>query len=481
MQSCSEQNIAMNLKELTLTQARTQLLAGVFSATEYVDALLSVAPDATGLNAFVSRNADLMRQTASAQDQSGAVRDVRQSLAGLPIALKDNINTVDLPTTGCTAALKGKTPRANAHVAQALFDAGAILAGKNNMHELAFGITSNNACTGAVKNPWQSTMIAGGSSGGSAAAVASRQVPAALGTDTGASVRLPAALCGVVGFRPTVGRYSQHGILPISHTRDTAGPIARSVADVQLLDRVLCGHTQTSADGSLRGLRIGLPKTGFFADLDASLARVVERALDRLSAAGVQWVEGEVADLAALNAAVGFPVALYEVLQDLPAYLKDSGYAVNLSELVAGIQSPDVAGLMQSLLADGAVPQSAYQDALKSRVKLQQSYARYFADLRVDAMLFPTSPLPARALGEDETVLLGGQRVPTFHTYIRHTDPGSNAGIPGISLPAGLTTEGLPVGLELDGPAGSDARLLALAQAFEAALGPMPAPPGNFS
>ena len=470
----------MNLKALTLVEARTELVKGTFSAAEYVAELARVEAGASNLNAFVARDLERLAKDAARADAAGDTRNPDRQLAGIPLGLKDNINTVDLPTTGCTGALKGFTPRQNAPVAQHLFDAGALLAGKTNMHELAFGITNNNAVSGAARNPWDTAMIPGGSSGGSAAAVAGRLVPAALGTDTGASVRLPAALCGVVGFRPSVGRYSQRGILPVSHTRDTAGPIARSVADIQLLDSVLRGHAEPFDAVGLRGLRIGLPRQYFFADLDTELASVVERALDTLSAAGVQWVEAEVDALSELNAAVGFPVALYEVMQDIPAYLQESGHDISMAALVAGIGSPDVAGLMASLLGEGAMPRAAYDEALRSRVVLQRNYASYFAQHRIDAMLFPTALLPARPIGDDDTVALGALRVPTFATFIRNTDPGSNAGIPGISVPAGLTRSGLPVGLELDAPHGADARLLSVAAAMERALDPMPAPNGHF-
>jgi indoleacetamide hydrolase len=470
----------MKLKALTLVEARTELVKGTFSAVEYVAELVLAEAGASDLNAFVARDLAQLARDAARADAAGDTRNPDRLLGGIPLGLKDNINTVALPSTGCTGALKGFTPRLNAPVAQHLFDAGALLAGKTNMHELAFGITNNNAVSGAARNPWNTTMIPGGSSGGSAAAVAGRLVPAALGTDTGGSVRLPAALCGVVGFRPSVGRYSQRGILPVSHTRDTAGPIARSVADIQLLDGVLRGHAEPFDAVDLRGLRIGLPRQYFFADLDAELASVVERALTILSAAGVQWVEAEVDALSELNAAVGFPVALYEVMQDIPAYLKDSGHDISMAALVAGIGSPDVAGLMASLLGEGAMPRAAYDEALRSRSVLQRNYASYFTQHRVDAMLFPTSLLPARPIGDDDTVALGALRVPTFATFIRNTDPGSNAGIPGISVPAGLTRSGLPVGLELDAPHGSDARLLSVAAAMERALDPMPAPTGQF-
>jgi len=345
------------------------------------------------------------------------------------------------------------------------------------MHELAFGITNNNAVTGATRNPYDPRMIPGGSSGGSAAAVAARMVPVAIGTDTGASVRLPAALCGVVGFRPTVGRYPKGGIVPISHTRDTPGPIARSMADIRLLDRVLAAETLPDEVASLRGLRLGVARRYFFDGADPQVTRVVDEALARLRDAGVDLVEAEIPGLRELNDAVGFAVALHELGQDLPAYLEEAGYPMTLREVAAGIRSPDVAGIVASQLGDQAVPKEAYEAALQTRIRLQAAYADYFTGNRLDAMIFPTAILPARPIGDDLTVELNGEQVPTFFTFIRNTDPGSNAGIPGISLPAGLTEDRLPVGIEIDGPAGGDRKLLAIATAIEALLPRLPPPP----
>jgi len=165
-------------------------------------------------------------------------------------------------------------------------------------------------------------------------------------------------------------------------------------------------------------------------------------------------------------------------VQDMPGYLNEAGYPMTLAELAAGIRSPDVAGIVASQLGDQAVTRPAYEAALQTRVRLQAAYADYFAGNRLDAMIFPTAILPARPIGHDLTVELNGEQVPTFFTFIRNTDPGSNAAIPGISLPAGLTSDGLPVGIEIDGPAGKDRRLLAIASAFEALLPRMPGPPG---
>jgi indoleacetamide hydrolase len=275
-----------------------------------------------------------------------------------------------------------------------------------------------------------------------------------------------------------MGRYDASGIVPISHTRDTPGPMAREVADVALLDRVMSGGSNGLRPVSLRALRLGVPRAYFYSGADAGVLAVMEQVLARLANAGVELVEAEVDQLGPLNTAVGFPLVLYEMTQDLPAYLVHSGTPLNLAQVAAQIGSPDVAGIVGSQLGADAMPLAAYQLAMRTRPRLQAAYAEYFLQYRLDAMIFPTSILPARPIGQDDTVELNGQQVPTFPSYIRNTDPGSNAGIPGISLPAGLTAEGLPVGLELDGPASSDRHLLAVAAAIEALLPRLPEPSG---
>lgn len=466
----------MDLDELTVVQLRAALQRGDFSCVEYAEWVVARLHASRDLNAMSWTDEETLLHHALRMDNSGEARRGARVLAGVPVAMKDNIDTVDLPTTAGTPALRGLRPPRNAPVAQALLDAGALLAGKANMHELALGITSNNAATGAVRNPWNRAMIAGGSSGGSAAAVAARIVPAALGTDTGASVRLPAALCGVVGFRPTVGRYASAGIVPISHTRDTAGPIARCVEDVMLLDRVLSGEDSKQPEVDLRGLRIAVPR-GFYRDAEPQVLLAMEASLALLTQAGVELIEADIASLESLNASIGFPVALYEIVRDIPAYLAANGYALTLADIVGQVASKDVAGILRSQLGADAIPAAIYQQAMAARLQLQRAYQRYFEDNRVEAMIFPTAVATAKPLGEDDTVELNGLRVPTFMTFIRNTDPGSNVGIPGISLPAGLDAAGLPIGIELDGPAGSDQRLLAIARAIEAILPRFPRAP----
>lgn len=465
----------MDVTEYGLEALNRALQQKEFSSAEYVERLIARVESARALNAYVTFNPQQLREAARVADARLALGE-RAPLLGVPIALKDNINTADLPTSVGTGALRGRTPAGDALIVQRLRDAGALVAGKAGMHELAFGITSNNAVTGAVHNPWDARCIAGGSSGGSAAVVAAALAPAAVGTDTGASVRLPAALCGVVGLRPTVGRVPGQGIAPISSTRDTAGPITRDVADAILLDGLLCSDASPVPEVSLSGLRLGLPKARFWSGLEDEVRAVMDERLQQLRRAGVAFVDVDLDGLDELNDAVGFPVALYEFMAEMPQYLREAGHAVDIAQLIAGIGSPDVAQVLKPLLEGGAIPEAVYRDAMAARGKLQRLYAEAFARHGVQGLVFPTSPLTARPLGQDESVELHGQQLPTFPAFIRNTDPGSNAGIPGISLPAGLATNGLPVGLEIDAPADADKQLLGIARAIERALPPATLP-----
>lgn len=342
----------------------------------------------------------------------------------------------------------------------------------------AFGITNNNAFSGAVRNPYDPLMIPGGSSGGAGASCAARLTPGGIGTDTGGSVRVPAALCGIASLRPSAGRWPAGRIVPISSTRDTPGPMARCIADLELMDRVVTGGIGMLASRPLDGLRLGVPRGYFWEDLDPETERVCLEALALLKAAGVTLIEADIADLAALNAAASNIIAFYEPGRDIVAYLKESGASARFADIVEKAASADVQGIMR-LLSDPAtmVPEALYRQAIDvHRPRLIQAYRDHFTGHGIDAVVFPTTPLPARPIGEDVDVALNGRRVPTFQTFIRNTDPGSVAGLPGINLPVGLTGQGLPVGLALDGLSGTDRALLSIAASIEALFPALPAP-----
>jgi indoleacetamide hydrolase len=475
---------------LTATQAVAAIKNGSLSAEAYVTTLLARAKQMQGLNAIITLNETGALNAARAVDAQRRSGGPLGALAGLPILVKDNIDTSDLPTSGATPALKNHRPKANAPALQALLNVGAIVLAKANMHELAFGINSTNAATGFVKNPYDTSRIPGGSSGGTAAGIAARIAPAGLGSDTGGSTRVPAALCGIVGMRPTVGnggqiagagrRYSGEGVIPISSTRDTVGAMGRTVADVALLDSVIAGTPMPPA-ANLRGMRIGLPRAYFWDNLDAEVRGIMDGALQFLDGAGVVFVEANFNDIGALNDKVSFPIALYETYVDLPKYLASSGSGISIDQVAAQIKSPDVAGAFG---AAKTFPKAAYDAAINTfRPQLQKMYADYFLTNGVAAILFPTTPLPAVPIDGtfSGAVAINGVAQPggpnaQFGAFIRNTDPGSNAGIPGLALPAGMTRAGLPVGMEIDGPVGSDERLLSLGMAMEAVLRPLRAP-----
>ncbi len=471
--------MAQALTELSAAEAASRIRAGTLQSEDLVRALTEAIERGSGLNAFITFDRDRAIASAHKADTRAARKTFAGPLHGVPIVIKDNIHVAGLPNSAGTPALRDFVPARNAAVAEKLIRAGAIVLGKTNMHELAFGITSNNAAFGPARNAYDPSRLAGGSSGGTGAAIAARMAPAGLGTETGGSIRIPAALNGIAGLRPTLGRYSQDGITPIAHTRDTAGPMAREVADLVLLDSVITGARDRVTAVSLRGLRLGVCRAVFFRGLESETERLTEGALDRLRAAGAEIVEVEMMGLVDLNAKVSFPVALYEARTDLTRYLKRFRPALDLPTLASRIASPDVKGLFASAIVPGAkdaVPAKAYLDALAARPQLQRLYAETFRKHDIAALVFPTTPLPAAPIGDDEKTLLNGDQVPTFFTFIQNTDPGSNAGIPGLTVPIGRTTGGLPIGLELDGPANSDRRLLGIGLALEALFGRLPAP-----
>jgi Asp-tRNA(Asn)/Glu-tRNA(Gln) amidotransferase A subunit family amidase len=464
-------------EELGVREAAEAIRSGALSAEALAEALLARCAAAAPLNAFISLEPDRVRAEARRAEQQRQRGDRLGPLHGVPLVLKDNIDTVDYPTTAGTPGLAAHRPKRNAPIVQRLLDAGALILGKANLQELAYGPTSNNAAFGPVHNPYDPTRIPGGSSGGTAAAVAARLAPAGLGTDTAGSVRVPGSLCGVTSLRPSTLRWPQAGIVPISHTRDTAAPMARNLADCVLLDGVVTGGSTDIAPVDLSGLRLGVPRGYFWDALDAELADILEAALARLRAAGVVVVEGDLAGVVELDAAAGFAIALYELVPDIERYLAEQQTGLDFAGLLGQVKSPAVQNALAGLAGADAVSEATYREALgKHRPALQEAYRRYFRERGVAAVVFPTTPLPAAKIGEDDAVLLNGVPVPTFGTFIRNLCPGSAAGIPGLTLPAGMTKAGLPVGIALDGPESSDRELLAIGLAVETVLPRLPAP-----
>jgi mandelamide amidase len=483
--SSAQAQSAVDLDHLTATQAASDICAGIYTSAALVTAVLTRAKARSELNAFITLDEAGAMAATRAYDTARARGEPCKPLGGVPIAIKDNIEVAGLPATAGTPALKGYIPAEDAPVVAKLRAAGAIIIGKTNMHELAFGISGYNTAfkTGAefgVRNAYDTSKIAGGSSSGNAAAIAARIVPAAIGTDTGGSVRIPCALNGCASLRPTVGRYPQAGIAPISHTRDTAGAMAGSIVDVVLLDHIICGEPPIEA-ADLKGVRLGVV-AATMANLDRDTAAAIAAAHETLKAAGVTVVDVDMPELMELNGQIGFPVALYEAYDDMVAYLQ-RGAKISIEELAREIASPDVKGTYEGLVIPRKLPgpddtvvdvKPAYEAAIKTaRPALQQLYRETFANNRLDAIVFPTVPKVAVASNPEASDLAN------FVMYIQHTDPGSNAGIPGLQIPIALgATSGLPVGMELDGPAGSDQRLLSIGLALEKLFGRIPPPAG---
>lgn len=429
--------------------------------TGAIEAALQRARETEELNAFVT-----LAGTPRPSTTGGP-------LDGVPIAVKDSIHVAGFPCTGGTPALRDWRPAADAPVVHALRAAGAVVVGKTGMHELSAGITSNNLAYGAVRNPHDPRLIAGGSSGGSAAAVAAGVVPVALGADTAGSVRIPAALCGCVGFRPTTGRYPGEGVIPLSTTRDTVGPITSTVAGAALVDEVITG--ERTAPVELAGRRLGVPRAYFYDDLDPETAAVVDVALGLLSDAGAELVETRVAGLEELTGPHSLALTFHEWPRDLAAHLALHDCPVTIDEVVDAMAGPVERGWLAEQLRGEPVP-AAHHVEIVERVRpaLVARYAECLRRDRLDALVLPTTPLPARPVGHDDDVELNGRRVGTLGAYLRNTDPTAFAGLPSISVPAGCTASGLPVGLSFDGLPGADTSLLALAAAFEQLVGPMP-------
>ena len=473
-----------DLTQLSVVDAAQLIRERKVTSAELTQAYLARAEANRDLNAYITLDRVGALAAAQRADAELAAGRVKGALHGVPLVVKDNTHVAGLPNSAGTPALRAFVPKEHAPTVQKLVDAGAVILGKTNMHELAFGISGYNeafftAQPIGTRNPYDRTRIAGGSSSGTGAAVGGRLAPGGLGSDTGGSIRVPAGLTGGAGLRPTILRYSQDGVTPIAHSRDTVGPMAQTVADVALLDSVVTGRP-LQAPASLSGVKLGVYRAYFFKDLDADTRAVTETALEKLKRAGVTIVEVDMPDLQKLNDGASFPVALYEAYDDLKAYLARYGTGVSVEQVATQIASKDVKGTYDGLVMPRKLPAPngvvdaapIYKVAMEqARPALLKHFNDTFAKYAIDALVSPTTPAVAVAQGPEASSL------PTFLLFIRNTDPGSNAGTPGLTIPAGLGPgTGLPVGLSLDGPRGSDERLLGLGMAIEKVLGRTPPP-----
>lgn len=459
----------MNIIELSCTELASLVSSRTLRAVDIAGALVDRLQQVNDANAFIDFDSSAVMAEAERADRALADGHSSGPLHGVPISFKDNINVKGYATTAGTEGMRHFRPKDDAPVAAALRQAGAIAFGKNNMHELAHGTTTNNALFGPAKNPFDPRHVCGGSSGGSACAVAYRMVPASIGTDTGGSVRIPAAFCGLWSFRPSPGRWPKTGIVPISSTRDTPGPIARTASDLALLDNVVVGHTEISKTSIIRGLRVGIPDDFFWEMADPSVFKVCMEALERLKSMGAILYKIDAGHLIDHHFASTTVIAHFEGRATLEHFLETHSVGKTYENLVQSIAAQSVKSiLLDQLKSETAVGQDRYRKAVNvHRPALQEEYRRLFRDNSLDVLAFPTTLITPPLIGEEATVFLNGEEQPLFPTTIHNTDVGSNAGIPGITIPVGLSDNNLPVGLAFDAAAGADRLLLDVAICLE--------------
>jgi aspartyl-tRNA(Asn)/glutamyl-tRNA(Gln) amidotransferase subunit A len=450
--------------DLTLADAAEAIRARRLSPLELADAHLErIALVNPRVNAYVTVTAERARADARRAGDEIARGDHRGPLHGIPIGLKDLVETAGIRTTSGSRVHATHVPVADATIVRKLAQAGTVLLGKLNTHEYAFGVTTNNPHWGPTRNPWDTTRIPGGSSGGSGAAVAARLATAAIGTDTGGSIRIPAALCGVVGLKPTYGRVSKAGIFPMSYLLDHAGPLARTVEDAAIMLGAIAGYDAADAttvpmpvddyrarlrDG-VRGLRVGVPRSRLFAPLDASVAAAIEEALGTLGRLGATVRDVDVPELPT--------PAMFDVIVAEAKAIHADTLAHRKTDLGADLQL-----YLSAPTGDGVWMASALE-----------TIRGYAAAIRavletVDVLALPTCPTGAPAIGAD-VVDVGGIDMQTFFAMALRTAPFNAAGVPALSVPCGLTPDGLPIGLQIVGRPFDEATVLRAGWAYEQA------------
>jgi aspartyl-tRNA(Asn)/glutamyl-tRNA(Gln) amidotransferase subunit A len=408
------------------------------------------------LNAFIRVTGDEARHTARARDRELASGHDRGPLHGVPISIKDLIDMRGLPTTAASHVRDGHVAARDATVIAHLREAGAVFVGKTNLHEFAFGTTNEDSAFGPARNPRDAARSPGGSSGGSAASVAAGMALATIGTDTGGSIRIPAAACGIVGLKPTIGEVSTDGVVPLSRTFDHVGPLAQTVTDAFLVFHALLGDHigAPPAPMPLHGVRIAVLRRYFCDILDEDVRARFEEAVGRLRSAGAHVDEIEIrhADLIST-------IYLHISLPDAAAY-----HAATLDTMperyTANVRLR--LEMARTILAEDYVRALAGRDALRREVDA--------ALTQHDALMLPTLPIPAPLVGADTVEVAGhGQQVRAM--MLRLTQPFNVSGHPAISMPAGNTRSGLPVGVQLVGCRGQTDALLRIALACEPAIG----------
>ncbi len=447
---------SQDLADLTLKQASDLLRSKAASPVDLTRACLKrIERYNSALNAFI---------TVTSEQALGAAREMeaeqrrgkwRGALHGIPIALKDNIDTAGIRTTAASELFKDRVPSADAEVVRRLKNSGAILLGKTNLHEFAYGGSSSVSYFGPVHNPWALDRVPGGSSGGSAAATAAGLCFGSLGTDTAGSIRIPACYCGIVGFKSTYGRVSNRGVVPLSWTLDHVGPLCRTVEDAAVLLGVIAGYDEldpSTADTPVPDyssalkmeaskLRLGVPRTPFFEGLDPEIAKAVETAIEviRKLTAGV----GEIT----------LPPTSIPIDEIYTKVRSVEGYAYH-SQWIADSPEKYQAATRERILRNSAeIKAPAYAQVRRELDLLRRQVKKVFTT--VDLLAMPTLPTPPGTIAQ------------AAEPSIRNTSPFDVLGLPAISVPCGFTTSGLPIGIQIVGAPFAESTVLALAHAYE--------------
>lgn len=448
-----------DLTSLTLKQASELLRSKAASPVDLTQACLQrIEKYNQSVNSFITVTGESALTTARAMEAEAQRGKWRGPLHGIPIALKDNIDTAGIRTTGASELFKDRVPAEDAEVVRRLKNAGAILLGKLNMHEFAYGATSAVTYFGAVHNPWALDRISGGSSGGSAASIAAGLCFGTLGTDTGGSIRIPSSDCGVVGLMPTYGRVSNRGVIPMAWTLDHVGPICKTVEDAALMLGVIAGYDEldpTTVNAPVPGysgafkipvskLRLGLPRAGFFDGLDPDFASAVETAIDVLR------------KLTASVAEVQLPPAV-----GAQTIWGPETYAYHAKWLTESPEKYQAATRAQMIRSAEMKPE-VYADARRQVDLVRREIKKVFAN--VDLLITPTMKVPpatiAATLNPPAPNPAGNLNSPgAFDVY----------GLPAITLPCGFTSSGLPIGLQISAAPFAESTMLSLARAYERA------------
>ncbi len=456
------------LLNLSLCEAADKVRSREVSPVELVQAALARIRSTDGvLRSYISVFEEQALQVAKAAEiMAGAGHDLGP-LHGVPIALKDNVSVRGLRTTAGSKVLADWLPAADATITQRLRRAGAIFIGKTNMHEFAWGGTSANPHYGSVRNPWNTERFPAGSSGGSGVAVAARSCYGAVGTDTGGSIRLPAAINGVVGIRPTYGRVSNHGIIPLAWSMDTAGPMTRTVQDCALMFGAMAGHDSKDpasaaracpdysaqlSDG-VRGLRIGVVPGYFFHHLQPPVHDAVRAALTAFQGLGAQLVDVDIENIhgnisAQLTIESAEPSTYHQRwLRERPQdYGEDVRTLLEVGEL---------------LLA------THYLQAQRYRSLLRNEFLAAFR--KVDAFVCPTLPFTATKLGATTVVIESGVEEDMLSAIMQFTGVPSLTGLPSLNVPCGFDADGMPIGMQIIGRPFDEATLFRMGHAFQSA------------